>query len=280
MSTDNAILEKVQNEFAYTVEQKGMITSCTKDVLVYFSAGKDSSALVDLLLDFRKKRDLNYRVKGVMLQFPQHSVKAGGIERVLGYWKERNVDIDLIGSEIPDEVLDNKEHANPCYTCIKKKGEIMMPYVKSKYRSLTDLTIVTGHHLVDTNDYLIELLLLKECDDIPRYDVEERRILLGWRIYPMLDFRSQDGPLVVRPLMNIHPDDITKYVQHLEIPLGEGDIGCKHLAKSPKRFYFMFMEFAGTRGLSQNRVMEIAEQLDVLPRPEEWISQPRERMFY
>lgn len=262
-------MAELYEKFKSNIKKYDMIAP-EKTVVLYFSGGNDSSALLDLLRRYRDEVDFDLRP--YMFHYPKVAIREDACLELKNYWKEKGVDITLLDMPYPDEI--NVE-GTACYTCMANRRKYLAEYIPQTF-DLKNLIITGGHNIKqDVNQYLAELLLLKYAPDFSEQNRLARKLLIGWRIYPKKVFSP--GHTVVRPMMDINDREIANYIEERGIPILRSK--CPYLKKNYKRFFIEFLHHLGTDGMPTEDALRIAEQHGLLPTEQEWQAMPH-HMYY
>lgn len=166
-------------------------------VLVCCSGGKDSFALLDVLLALQQRAPINFRIVAMNLDQRQPGFPA---EVLPGYFESLGVDFRVVTEDTYSIVKEKiPEGKTTCSLCSRLRRGII-------YRTAKDLgatKIALGHH----RDDIIETLFLNMC--------------FGGKLKAMPPkLLSDDGQhVVIRPLAYCSEKEIAKYARAREFPI-------------------------------------------------------------
>lgn len=177
-------------------------------ILVGFSGGKDSFALLDILISMEKKAPVHYDIIAVIIDANFKT----DYSRAIQYLKDNNIKYH-VEKTIINEIIESNPPKNPCFMCARLRRGVM-------YRVAQKLKcnkIALGHHLDDA----METLLL---------NIFYSSKLLGLK--PKV-FAEDKVNIVIRPLIHVHEKDIIEYTKEKNFPLIPED--CLFQSKESKR---------------------------------------------
>lgn len=184
------IFNKIKSKVGKSLTKFDMIHEGDK-ILVGFSGGKDSFALLEVLLYFQKTKKINFKIIPVIID---NNFDKIDYKRTIEYFKERKLDYHIEYTKIADVV--KKEMAKDekyCFLCSRLRRGIL-------YKLATDFDcnkIALGHNLDDAmQTYLMNILYSSKTEPLkPSYV-------------------SDDGKyIVIRPLIHVREDFIVEYVK-------------------------------------------------------------------
>jgi tRNA 2-thiocytidine biosynthesis protein TtcA len=166
-------------------------------VMVCLSGGKDSYAMLDILLNLQKHAPINFRIKAVNLDqkqpgFPEHVLPQ--------YLSSIGVDFHVIEQDTYSIVIDKTEPGKTyCGLCSRLRRGNLYSYAES----IGATKIALGHHRHD----LMETLFLN--------------MFFGGKLKAMPPkLLSDDGRhVVIRPMAYCKESDIARYAQLKEFPI-------------------------------------------------------------
>lgn len=157
-------------------------------ILVGLSGGKDSWALVDLLLGLKRRAPIKFEVATVTIDpgFPGFNP-----DRIAEACEERGIPHEILPAPI-DTMVRKKPEITPCAMCSRLRRGVL--YTHAKQHGYTKLAL--GHHLDD----LLETLLIN--------------LFFEGRMSSMpLKLTSDDGAnTVIRPLAYVEEEDLRRFV--------------------------------------------------------------------
>jgi tRNA 2-thiocytidine biosynthesis protein TtcA len=164
-------------------------------ILVGLSGGKDSWALLDLLVSLRKRAPVKFDVHGVTIDpgFPGYNP-----DRIAEVCEGMGVPHEILPAPI-DALVRNKPEITPCAICSRLRRGVI--YSFARQRGYTKIAL--GHHLDD----LIETLLINQ--------------FFEGRLSTMpLKLRSDDDTnTVIRPLGFCEEEDLRRFAWLKGYPL-------------------------------------------------------------
>ncbi|MFW5715323.1 MAG: ATP-binding protein [bacterium] len=223
-----------------------------KLLAVTFSAGKDSSAMLELLNAVKKK--YNFELLAFTYAFPRHRYTEE-FERILKeYWTPKGVDIIYRSSDVDDSVLDETE--NPCRPCQNLRKQALPEVFSLVKRPPRDIVLVSGHSLWDLAGYALNRLVGDSLADSSTHSEvysAERFLEISQRFYIFLSM--PEGYSVYRPMLVLNADEIEFICEEKLLPILE--VSCRYSLLRPKKVLGGFFEKFGYR-FSYRQVFEFA----------------------
>lgn len=259
-------------------------------VLMWYSGGKDSSVLLDLLTKLKEKRNLSLDAYLVaiphMIYKSDNPVQQKAVADNFSYWKRRGIEIQVLGPQFPDGRAYDGDHElrkgpTPCYICGQIKSEHTLNRIITQESD--DFTIATPHSTYDIWGYILELVHLSGgfkngWKDVPKNSKEFGTIMtLASRCYPSTVRGSQPTRTTARPLIDVPSTYFKPYVDELEIPLipeccsevgGEGFVLFKRTAMKGADIFAMNRQLPDNQtqfALNYDRIIKFAKDAKVLP---------------
>jgi tRNA(Ile)-lysidine synthase TilS/MesJ len=184
-------------------------------ILICFSGGKDSYAMLKVLEQLKRKYPINFELKVLCVNPNFDSKFEKNIRSIL---EKENFEFEIINSQIKEvvEKQDTIKKMRPCFMCSRLRRGIIYDYaIKNGYNK-----IALGHNLDDAIEthlmnlfYGSKLSLLK-----PKYLADNAKIE------------------VIRPLIYVDEDIIVKYVKKVEFVAVKDE--CPLKEDDSKRDYF------------------------------------------
>jgi len=190
------VLKKLRREAGKAIHDFGMIEEGDK-VMVCISGGKDSLAMLDILLGLQKSAPIHFDLVAVNLDqkqpgFPEHVLPQ--------YFESLGVDYDIIEEDtysiVTEMVPEGKTY---CGWCSRFRRAILYKYAKKNGCT----KVALGHH----RDDIIETLFLN--------------MFHGGKLKTMpAKLLSDDGEnVVIRPLAYCKEKDLERYAELMQMPI-------------------------------------------------------------
>jgi tRNA(Ile)-lysidine synthase TilS/MesJ len=199
-----------------------------KNVIVLFSGGKDSSAMLDLFDRASREFDFSFQVHAGL--FPKHRYPQNEIDRLANYWQTRDIRIVWHTVDLMDTELEKS--TDPCKRCQEIRKNMLKIHLKKSVSQWPDVVLVISYSLWDLVSYIIENVLQSKLA-VPNSAEggDQRLIETGQRFYPLL--KMVDGYQVFRPLVYYNDQDIESLITSEAIPTLT--IPCAYKNHRPKR---------------------------------------------
>ena len=190
------VLKRLRREAGKAIHDFGMIEEGDK-VMVCISGGKDSLAMLDILLGLQKSAPIHFDLVAVNLDqkqpgFPEHVLPQ--------YFESLGVDYDIIEEDtysiVTEMVPEGKTY---CGWCSRFRRAILYKYAKKNGCT----KVALGHH----RDDIIETLFLN--------------MFHGGKLKTMpAKLLSDDGEnVVIRPLAYCKEKDLERYAELMQMPI-------------------------------------------------------------
>ncbi|MPV86857.1 tRNA 2-thiocytidine(32) synthetase TtcA [Ostreibacterium oceani] len=198
MSSVNSkkLQKRIRRLTATAIEQYQMIAAGDK-IMVCLSGGKDSYAMLDMLMNLQRKAPVDFELLAVNL----NQVQPGFDETILpSYLAQLGVPFDIITEDTYSIVTDKIPAGKTmCSLCSRLRRGILYTYAKAN--GVTKIAL--GHH----KDDILETFFLN--------------LFFGGRLKTMPPkLRSDDGHhVVIRPLALVDEQDLIAYAKVREFPI-------------------------------------------------------------
>ena len=211
-----------------------------KLLAVTFSAGKDSSAALELLNAVKEK--YHFDLLAFTYAFPRHRYTAEFEHTLKEYWGPRGVDITYRISDVDDSVLDEVE--NPCRPCQNLRKQALPEVFSRVRRPAEDIVLVSGHSLWDLAGYALNRLVGDALADSTTHSEvysKERFLEISQRFYIFLTM--PEGYSVFRPMLVLNADEIELICEEKSLPIL--DVSCRYSLMRPKKVLGGYFEQFG-----------------------------------
>lgn len=192
------IMSRINHQTGKAIHKYNMIEE-GDNILVGFSAGKDSYALLDILKNLKRKSPVNFDFTAVIIDAGFNMDYSPAI-----VWLEKNK-IPYIHkiTKIREVIEKEMETANPCFICSRLRRGIIYDIAKKKGFN----KVALGHHLDDA----METLLLN--------------IMYSSKLEPLKPiYTSDDGAhIVIRPMIEVRESDLIKLRDEKNYPIVKQD---------------------------------------------------------
>lgn len=213
------LLKSLSKKAGLAIFEHKMILEDDK-ILICFSGGKDSFALIKILENIKKNYPINFELKILVIN-PNFD---NSFERkIMSFLKQIDLDYEIINTKI-NEVIDKQSKIKkfrPCFMCSRLRRGIIYDYaIKNNYNK-----IALGHTLDDAIiTHLMNFFYSSKTSFLkPKYLAENKKVE------------------VIRPLIYIDEDLIKKFVNKSkfiptknECPLRQEDSNREHFKKIVK----------------------------------------------
>lgn len=241
-----------------------------KKLLLLFSAGKDSSVALDLLL--KATSEFDFELEAHAAAFPVHRYTAAEKDRIGAYWLKQGVDIKWHDVAETDDAI--RAASNPCLPCQNVRRKVLNQFLNVSNRDWERLVICISFSLWDIVSYSIEHVLTDIYTSRPPADSNTggRRFMeTALRFYPLV--KMTEGYSVFRPLIRYNNDDILTVISRNNIPILS--IPCEFKEYRPKRILQRYYEKVGMR-FDYHRVLDFAVNSLGLPDPSAYAGMEKE----
>ncbi|MBN1829398.1 MAG: hypothetical protein JW884_09680 [Deltaproteobacteria bacterium] len=208
-----------------------------KKIYMLYTGGKDSSVILWFLISAGKEFGFDFETSAAV--FPRQVFPESDIQRLDGYWRAKNVNIQWHNLDRPDSLLSEAqaEGRNPCYVCHMIKRAFLFQYLGKADQIHKDIVIILSFSLWDIVSYTIEYLVGgvygsgNGRTSHKEKSAEQRFFETSQRFYPYIAL--SDGLSIFKPLLKYNDQEIMKIVQEEGIPLASAECQYKHY--TPKR---------------------------------------------
>ena len=184
----------------------GLITNADR-IAIGLSGGKDSMAMLSLLLLFRRYTPLNYDLVPIYVDLGF----GNDITDLVSWCKREGLELIVRETDIASIVFDIRQEKNPCALCSNLRRGALNRSAKEQGCN----KVALGHHLDDVvNTYLLSLLyegrfhLFRPLTWLDRIDITVIRPLVYIEEALLQRYVAEEG---LQPIINRCPvDDITR----------------------------------------------------------------------
>jgi len=252
-------------------EHKPILESFNKkNIILLFSAGKDSSVVMDLMI--KAKEEFGFDFTAHTGALPVHRYPDKEIERIDSYWVKRGARIIWHGMAKTDDELKNAE--NPCLPCQERRRELLKSILTRSIEDWHSLVLIVSYSLWDIVSYSLENLL-NNISSSPDQELgigkNKRFKETAQRFYPLLTMK--EGYQVFRPLIKYNNDDILKVVTQENLPTLS--IPCEFKDFRPKRILEKYYAKMGLH-FNYNQLIDFATNSLDLPNISSYTSMEKE----
>ena len=188
-------LQKLLSLTRQAIDEYGMIQENDK-IAVGISGGKDSLTLLYALSCLRKFYPHKFDIVAVTVELGFDNLNLDGIRK---FCQERDVEYDVIKSQIAEVVFHIREESNPCSLCAKMRKGALNDAVKE----LGCNKVAYAHH----KDDLLESMMMS--------------FLFEGRIHTFapVTYLDRSGITVIRPLLFLYEGDVKGFVKEYHLPV-------------------------------------------------------------
>ena len=230
-----------------------------KDVLLFFSGGKDSSLAMDFLA--KAAEEFGFIFEAHAAAFPAHRYTMPERDRMETYWNKRDIDIIWHDLGVTDDCL--RESKNPCIPCRDLRKKLLRTLMKKSENRLANLVLVINFSLWDLVGYTLEHILsdiFSKAAEGKGIQKSLRFIETSQRFYPLL--KMKEGYTIFRPLIKYNNGDILELIERKSIPLLS--IPCEFRDYRPKRIFEKYYNLMGLQ-FSYEKVFDFSKKNLDLP---------------
>jgi len=223
-----------------------------KKLFALFSAGKDSSAALDLIL--RAAPEFGFEVESHAGAFPVHRYTLAEKERISTFWLKRGAAITWYDMDITDAEI--RATPNPCRPCQDVRRKLLEKILSASVKDWRRLVIMVSFSLWDIVSYSIEHVLtdMYSPKTTENNNIDCKRFReTAQRFYPLVQMK--EGYSIFRPLIRYNNADILAVIAREAIPTLS--IPCEFREYRPKRILQHYYEKMGLR-FDYQRVLDFA----------------------
>jgi tRNA(Ile)-lysidine synthase TilS/MesJ len=233
-----------------------LATFSHKKVLMLFTGGKDSSAVLWLLL--QASREFGFSFETHTARYPLQVFSNEEVEKLDTYWRAQGVKLwwheaDASGKSLEEAKLRGE---NPCRLCQQIKRDCLFKNIIALNYKLSDIVLILSYSLWDLVSYSLEYLVESVYSEqkMNASDDKDRLLRTSQRFYPLIQL--SDGLTIFKPLLKYNNQEIFQVVKEQRLPLSE--VACAYTRYTPKRILFDYYQQAGAR-FDYNNVISFVE---------------------
>ncbi len=218
----------LNEKFVNTLDRYDLISQNKSRVYIFYSGGKDASALADLMLWYREETRPDLELILLTVLFPEAVYKSsdpaqiGAFNEAIGYWKNRGYHVRLIDlpDGIGDYLFEGKE--TPCQVCESVKAKIFFDELSKP--DYDGSLVCIAHTLNDIVGYLSEIQFIAGSYSSWRNlmesntDLFNRVLALAKRVYPKYEPNNMQV-IYIKPLIELEEKEIKRHVISRSLPL-------------------------------------------------------------
>ncbi len=240
-----------------------------RELVLCWSGGKDSTALLLLLAAY--KRQKNFPLTVLMVPYPKATINEDGRKETLQYWESQGISIRVLDHNYPDPV-DLPKHA-VCLKCKEIRRKVLIEQYFRSY-DLSRIIVATGHNSWDLAAYLIEVTISHwgYCSTSPTTRSYERYLEVMNKFIPV--YRVKKGPTLIRPMLKLGDHDTLDVIARSKVtfPFSFVPYPCPWLEQK-KRILHKYFQDMGMRFKLEN-LMLYAKKMGGIPRVGEYSKLP------
>ena len=260
-SNPNHVIEKFFNEYP--------IIGGDCELVLCWSGGKDSTALLLLMASYKRKKKLPLTV--LMVPYPKITINEDGRKETLQFWEKNGISIRVLDHNYPDP--ENLPKHEICAQCKEIRRKVLV----ERYFQSCDLTktiIATGHNSWDLVAYLIEVIISRLASSSTSHEIGSyhRYLEVMNKFLPV--YHAKDGPTIIRPMLHLGDDDALSVInqEYAPFPFSFIPDPCPWLEQR-KRILHNYFQSMGTKFKLEN-LIRYAEEVCELPNIEMYSELP------
>jgi tRNA(Ile)-lysidine synthase TilS/MesJ len=213
-----------------------LATFSQKKVFMLFTGGKDSSAVLWLLL--QASREFGFSFETHTARYPLHVFPDEEVEKLNAYWRAQGVEIRWHEVDASDEALAEAQLRgdNPCRRGQHIKRTCLYDYMLTLDYKMSDIVLILSYSLWDLVSYSLEHLVERvySVEKMSAAESEDRLLRTSQRFFPLIQLT--DGLTIFKPLLKYNNQEIFQVVKKQGLPLSE--VVCAYTRYTPKRILF------------------------------------------
>ncbi len=241
-----------------------------KEIFFLFSAGKDSSLAMYLML--KAGEEFGFSFQSHVGAYPVHRYDREENERISSYWEARGIRPVWHTPKESDEILETEE--KPCLKCQSVRKKMLRGFMSENVKAWDNVVIITSYSLWDLVSYVIEMTLtrfLGEVNEDQQKANEVRRMETMQRFQTLL--KMKEGYTVFRPLVRYNGIDIEHTVGKIGIPTLKTP--CRFGDQRPKRLLEKYYKNVGN-GFDYDQLFEYTQKSHLFPNDSTWSDMGRD----
>ena len=269
----NPDFEHAYSFFVETIDKFNMVPLNKNKVYIYYSGGKDASLLIDLFLEYKKRKRTDLIITLLTIDFPHVVYKskdfqqAQDVKNAIEFWEKKGIRHKWMHVDVDDDNELFKNQDFPCSICEKMKIEAMNR--EMNLDEYNDSLVCLGHTLDDVVGGISEIIYLcgtyNNWQEIENDNKELFKKLLKtvrW-VYPLYSPKTYGSNFTyIKPLMVFEEHVIRKVVETKKYPLIKENCA----------------EFRGEKFKLYKRIVN--EEIEFLKKQYSNVSQIGERMLF
>jgi tRNA(Ile)-lysidine synthase TilS/MesJ len=234
-----------------------------------FSGGKDATIGLDFLIKYLTRQVVPIHLDVVLVTYPKHVyyLEDGTASQcyidVINYWKNRAINLITYN---PDEEDFSDDEITACGVCKRVRKSCIDPYLEKSLREKAGkvVGVITGYTLYDALAYMDEILLVTNFmnNNFLESDIKIKNRVMNCLHKMKAREELPNGLTVIRPLINMHENQVIDYVETMEIPYINR--ACKAAKSKHKRKYFTALDVAAPINHTDYKsLLQFIKRLDI-----------------